>query len=68
LIKISKQSAKIQRNYVECRFNEFHSNNILSHTRFILDSISNNVTLSNYTKTHLSTTKNDLLGFLEILK
>jgi len=68
LIKISKQLAKVLGNYVECRFHEFHSNNILSQERFVPNSISNNITLTNYTKTHSSTTKNDLLGFLEILK
>jgi len=28
-IKISKQSAKVLGNYAECKFHEFHSNNIL---------------------------------------
>jgi len=41
---------------------------ILSYTRFVPNSISNNVTLSNYTKMLSNTTKNDLRCFLEILK
>jgi len=68
LIKISKKSAKILGNYVECRFHEFDSNNLLSHIRFVPNSISNKITLSDYTETHLNIIKNDLLGFLEILK
>jgi len=52
LIKISKQSAKILGNYVECKFHEFHSSNILSHTRFIPKCISNKVTLSDYIEMH----------------
>jgi len=68
LIKISNQSAEILENYAKCRFHEFHSNNILSHTRFVPNNISNNVAISYYTETHSNTTKNDLLGFLEILK
>jgi len=35
LIKFSKQSTKILGNYSKCRFQEFHSNNIHSHTRFV---------------------------------
>jgi len=52
LIKISKQSAKILENYAECRIRESPLNNMLSHTRFIPNSISKHITLSNYTKTH----------------
>jgi len=63
LIKISKQSVKIL-----CRFHEFHSNNILSLIRFVPNGISYNITLSIYSETYSNTTKNDLLGFLEILK
>jgi len=47
-VSISKQLAKIMGNYVECRFHEFHLNNILSHTRFVPNSISNNITLTYY--------------------
>jgi len=33
LIKISEQSAKILKNYAECRIRRFQSNNKLLHTR-----------------------------------
>jgi len=59
LIKISKQSTKIL---------EFHSNSKLSHIILVSNNISNRYALSDYTETHSNTTKNDLLGFLEILK
>ena len=68
MIKISKQLATILGNYTECIFHKFHSNNIFSHTRFVPNSISNNITLTDYTEMHSNTTKNDLFGFLEILK
>jgi len=67
-IKISKQSVKILGNYAKCRIHESYSNNMLSHTRFVPNSISNKIILSDYTKTHANTTKINLLDFLEILK
>jgi len=41
---------------------------MLSYTRFIQNSISNRITLHDYTETHANTTKIDLLDFLKILK
>jgi len=56
------------RNYVEFKIRKSNSNNILSYTRFVLNSISNKITLLDYVKTHESTTKIDLNYFLKILK
>jgi len=44
-IKISKQWAKILGNHAECRFHEIHLNNILFHTTFVPNSISNKIIL-----------------------
>jgi len=52
LIKISKQSAKVLRNYAECRIHKFYLNNKLLHTRLVSNNISNKYALSDYIETH----------------
>jgi len=68
LIKISNQSDEILGNYAKCRIRKFHSNDKLLHTRLVPNTISNRYALSDYIETHSNITKNDVLGFLEILK
>jgi len=50
LIKISNQSAKILRNYTECRIRRFNSNNKLLRTRLFPINILNRYASSDYRK------------------
>jgi len=61
-IKKTNQSAKILKNYTECRIREFNSNNNLLHTRHVLISIYNKYKASNY-KNALNHTKDQIAWF-----